>query len=105
MTQDNPIFDLIKRWPNRREFAVDVGADVQLVHKWAKSGRIPSDWQLATLLAATKRGFEDVTASWMLSVHAGQHNASPKQDAVHDCVPEGPLAAGTPTPKTEGAQV
>ena len=70
MENTNHIAELIKRWPTRRAFADEIGANLDAVHKWAQSGRIPSDWQLAAQKAASDRGFAEITPEWMLSVHA-----------------------------------
>ena len=63
---------LIGRWPSRKAFAEEIGAKLDAVHKWAQSGRIPSGWQYAVHVAASARGFDDVTPEWLLSVHAVQ---------------------------------
>jgi hypothetical protein len=70
MTQAHNIPELIKLWPSRQEFASDIGANVEAVHKWAKSGRIPSRYHFAAVSAAGRRGFDNITADWMLSVHS-----------------------------------
>ncbi|RHZ91130.1 hypothetical protein D1114_20885 [Cereibacter sphaeroides] len=66
----NPIENLIASWPTRRALASEIGANVEAVHKWAKAGRIPADWQAAVVKAAAARGIEFATAEWMISVHA-----------------------------------
>lgn len=70
MDNVNPIASLIARWPSRREFALEVGASIDAVHKWAQAGRIPSGKQLAVQSAATKRGMVDITPEWMLAIHS-----------------------------------
>jgi hypothetical protein len=69
MDTENPIRRLIARWPSRRVFAGEVGADVEAVHKWARNGRVPSGFLRSVQAAASRRGFADVTADWLLSVH------------------------------------
>lgn len=66
----NPIEDLIAAWLTRQAFADDIGANVDAVHKWARSGRIPSGWQKAVSDAARRRGIAHADADWMLAVHA-----------------------------------
>lgn len=66
----NPIENLMRRWGGRREFAADVGVNLEAVHKWAKSGRIPSNRQQAVAIAAAARGLDDVTPAWLLEIHA-----------------------------------
>lgn len=70
MKHTNDIEPLISVWPSRQSFADEIGANVDAVHKWAKSGRIPSGWQRAVSKAALARGVSYATAEWMLSVHA-----------------------------------
>jgi len=67
-----PISGLIARWPNRQALADDIDANIEAVHKWAKSDRIPSGWMLAVVNAAQSRGFEDVTAEWMITAHSDE---------------------------------
>ncbi len=66
----NPIEELIHRWPSRREFADDVGANLEAVHKWAKTGRIPSKRQHSVVMAAAARGMSDVTPGWLVMIHS-----------------------------------
>lgn len=80
MDTPNPIHRLIARWPSRRVFAGEVGADVEAVHKWARSGRVPSGFMKAVQSAACQRGFADVTADWLLAVHA-QDPETPQEAA------------------------
>lgn len=69
MSSENHIRDLIDRWPTRRAMSDEVGAKEAAVHKWARSGRIPSQHQAAVVAAAQKRGFAEITAEWMLLAH------------------------------------
>lgn len=69
MTSILTIRDLIASWPTRRDLAEQIGASVEIVHKWAAFGRIPADWQAAVLAAAQSRGI-DVSAEWMIAQHA-----------------------------------
>ena len=80
MHTENPIHRLIARWPSRRIFAGEVGADVEAVHKWARNGRVPSGFLRAVQAAAARRGFADVTADWLLSVH-DQGSEKPQEAA------------------------
>lgn len=66
---ESPVKSLIDRWAPRRALADEIGADVSAVHKWASSGRIPAGWQVHVVEAAQRRGFEDITADWMLRAH------------------------------------
>lgn len=75
MSTPNPIEALIAHWPTRQAFASEVGAKTDAVHKWAKYGRIPSQWQQATVEAARRLGVEYVTPEWMLAVHASREAA------------------------------
>ena len=65
----NPIAWLISHWPLRNDFASSVGAELQAVHKWAQTGRIPSGWQGAALDAAIDLGVDGVDAQWMIDAH------------------------------------
>lgn len=82
MQEQNRIKQLIGRWPSRKAFAEEVGADLAAVHKWAQVGRIPSGRQLHVLRAAQSRGFADVTPEWMLAVHAQPEARTPEEDAA-----------------------
>jgi len=62
--------DLISLWPVRTKFAQDVGVDIQVVHKWVQSGRIPSGWMRSVVDAAQDRGMAWVTADWILDAHS-----------------------------------
>ena len=66
---NNPIKVMIDNWPNRQAFAVDVGASLAAVHKWAQNGRIPSEFQEKAVHAARDRGLDWITPAWMLRVH------------------------------------
>ncbi len=68
----NPITSLINQWSPRRALAEEIGVDVAAVHKWAANGRIPSGWQGRVVDAAQRRGFAEITADWMLRVHAAE---------------------------------
>lgn len=68
--EKTPITNLINRWETRQHLASDLGAKVAAVHKWAKADRIPSNWQSAVVRAAQAKGFEEITADWMLEAHA-----------------------------------
>lgn len=70
MEQSSPIRDLIDAWPTRKALAEQIGANVEAVHKWAASNRIPSDWQAAVVTAAQARGLGHVTGDWMVAQHA-----------------------------------
>lgn len=76
MSTADPIKTLIAQWPNRQAFADQIGANVETVHKWAASGRIPSGWQARVVIAARDRGISYVTAEWMLSVHSQASSVS-----------------------------
>ena len=79
MENTNHIEKLIGIWPSRQALADAIGANVDAVHKWAKSGRIPSGWQRAVTDAARAEGAEHVTADWMLSVHASPQSQGAAQ--------------------------
>jgi hypothetical protein len=66
---ENPITTLINDWPTRRALANELGAKEAAVHKWAASGRIPSEWQNKVVQAARRRGLRYVTPAWMLAQH------------------------------------
>lgn len=78
MTAENPIRDLIDRWPTRKVMADEVDASEAAVHKWARAGRIPSPYQASTVSAAQARGWLDVTAEWMLRAHARTEDGAPR---------------------------
>ena len=65
----SPVAALIDEWPARKEFAAAVGAPLAVVHKWARSGRIPSDWQWRVVCAAQAAGHTYADAEWMLRAH------------------------------------
>ena len=69
MAQENPIRDLIDTWPTRKALADQIGATPDAVHKWAASGRIPSDWQAAVVVAARNNGHTHVNGDWMIERH------------------------------------
>ncbi len=69
MSEKNPITDLIDQWKPRRELAEEIGANLETVHKWAASGRIPPRWQAKVITAAQRRGLWHVTAEWMVLQH------------------------------------
>lgn len=68
--QHTPIRALIDSWPTRKALAEAIGAKPDAVHKWAATGRIPTDWQAAVVAAARDKGLQDVTADWMLEQHS-----------------------------------
>ena len=69
MNEKNPIRELIDQWKPRRALAEEIGANIDAVHKWAASGRIPPGWQAAVITAARNRGLWHVTAEWMVLQH------------------------------------
>ncbi|WP_420023739.1 carph-isopro domain-containing protein [Cereibacter azotoformans] len=82
MRHESPITQLIAAWPKRQALADEIGVSVDAVHKWARSGRIPSDWQDAVVKAARARGIEFATAEWMLAAHARNDLSAPKEGAA-----------------------
>lgn len=84
MKHSNPIFELMARWPSRQAFADEIGENIALVHKWARSGRIPSRCMAAVHAACQKRGFDYVTAEWLLAVHADPPTSSARTDQNGD---------------------
>lgn len=76
MEQETPIKTLIDTWPTRKALAEVIGANVDAVHKWAATGRIPSDWQAAVVTAARDYGLSHVTAEWMLEQHRREAGAA-----------------------------
>jgi uncharacterized protein YbdZ (MbtH family) len=66
---ENAIDWLVSHWGTRADFAAAIGGNKEAVHKWAKTGRIPSDWQAAVVDAAQAAGMRFIDAAWMLSVH------------------------------------
>ena len=71
-----PITVLIDRWPSRKALADEIGASEAQVHKWARFGRIPSEWQFPVMQAAKSHGFDHVTAEWMLEAHHRERGAA-----------------------------
>lgn len=84
MKHANPIEHLIASWPTRKALADEIGANVEAVHKWARSGRIPSDWQAAVQRAAESSGISYATAQWMLDAHAGTQTPQADMAAHHE---------------------
>jgi len=76
MSEENPIKDLIDTWKPRKALADRIGANIEAVHKWAASGRIPSDWQAEVVIAARESGLTHVTADWMLDKHRREAGAA-----------------------------
>lgn len=76
MENISTIRDLIDTWPTRKALAEQIGANPDAVHKWAASGRIPSDWQAAVVIAARDKGLTDITAEWMLEQHRREAGAA-----------------------------
>lgn len=70
MSQRNHIDGLISHWPTRKALAEEIGASAEVVHKWARSGRIPTDWQASVIAAAAARGIDYATPEWMVRVHS-----------------------------------
>lgn len=66
---NNPIDWLVSHWGTRGDFAAAIGGNKEAVHKWAKTGRIPSDWQAAAVDAAQAAGMDEIDAAWMLAAH------------------------------------
>lgn len=71
-----PITDLINEWKPRRALADEIGASVEQVHKWAKFGRIPSEWHYPVVTAAQRKGITYATAAWMAKVHHAERGAA-----------------------------
>lgn len=74
--QQNPIDAIIAAWPSRKAFADAVGVRVEVVHKWARAGRIPAPHQKAVRDAAQLKGLSHVTGDWIIEVHADQKGAA-----------------------------
>ena len=70
MTKKSSIRELIDAWPTRKALADEIGANVEAVHKWAASNRIPSDWQSAVIDAASRLGLDGINGDWMVHQHA-----------------------------------
>ncbi|GLO70310.1 hypothetical protein MACH17_18270 [Phaeobacter inhibens] len=68
--ENSPIKTLVDSWPARRVLADEIDVNLESVHKWASSGRIPAKYQERVIRAAQKFGLHHVTAEWMVSVHA-----------------------------------
>lgn len=71
-----PVTELIDKWPSRRALALEIGASEAQVHKWARHGRIPSEWQYPVMRAAEARGIEGVDAEWILKIHQRERGAA-----------------------------
>ena len=76
MTEHSHIKDLIDTWPTRKALAEQIGANVDAVHKWAATNRIPSDWQARVIKAAQACGLAYVTGDWMVAQHDKAGGAS-----------------------------
>lgn len=72
MAKKSQISDLIASIGSRREFAVAVGVNVDSVHKWAQSGRIPSAWQARVVDVAQAKGQQHITGDWMVEAHRAE---------------------------------
>lgn len=77
---DTPVAELISCWPTRLDLAQAIGGNVESVHKWAKTGRIPSRWHMKVILAAKERGLKGIDADWMVNVHS--HDFTPSAGSV-----------------------
>jgi hypothetical protein len=76
MSEHSHIKDLIDTWPTRKALAEQIGANVDAVHKWAATNRIPSDWQARVIKAAQACGLTHVTGDWMVAQHDKAGGAS-----------------------------
>jgi hypothetical protein len=76
MTEKPQITALIDEWKPRKSLAAEIGASIDIVHKWARSNRIPSEWQARVVTAAQRKGLWYVTAEWMLLAHEKQADAA-----------------------------
>lgn len=72
MKHPTDIPEAIALWPSRKALAADVGAPEGVVHKWARHGRIPADRMADFVRAARVRGFEGITAEWLVEAHKRQ---------------------------------
>lgn len=70
MTEKPQITALINEWKPRKALSDEIGASLDVVHKWAASNRIPTEWQRSVLAAARRKGLKYVTAQWMLDAHS-----------------------------------
>ncbi len=61
MSCDNPIKNLLSKWPTRAVLAGEINVKVDRVHKWAQSGSIPNDF-LAGILKSAKSHNIELTA-------------------------------------------
>ena len=75
-TDAHPIPHLMRRFGRREDFARAVGVNLSVAHKWAQRRSIPTEWQERVVRAAQDRGFDDVTAEWMLAVHSREARAA-----------------------------
>lgn len=76
MAKNTQITDLIDEWKPRKALADQIDANVEVIHKWAKWNRIPSEWQAIVVRAAQKKGLKHVTAEWMLAAHMRDASAA-----------------------------
>lgn len=83
MTKNNPVHQIIGRWPRRADLAGDIGVKVDRVHKWASSGVIPPGFQAAVVQAAMSRGIK-VTPEEMLEAHRSANAAEHADGRVVD---------------------
>jgi len=70
MSEKKHITGLIDNWKPRQLLADEIGASIEVVHKWASSNRIPADWQANVVRAAQAKGLSDITGDWMVNVHS-----------------------------------
>jgi hypothetical protein len=74
--EKKPVTELINAMRPRKALADEIGASVEQVHKWAQFGRIPSEWQLSVIQAASRRGLSEIDAAWMLNAHDRERGAA-----------------------------
>jgi len=72
MPQNNPIKEIISRWPNRQALADDLGDKTKCrVDKWAQTGAIPSRELQKVLNSAEKHGIS-LSASELIEAQCGE---------------------------------
>jgi hypothetical protein len=63
------VTDLFALWPSDADLGRDIGVPYPTVSAWKQRGSIPTSHWPAIIRAASKRGYREVTADLLLSVH------------------------------------
>jgi len=62
--------DIFKAWPSLAEFARDLGVPYQTAAAWKSRGSVSSEYWLAIVNAARRRGHFEITTDLLARLHA-----------------------------------